>query len=117
MDEKRINAIKGVGDELAEYIQTADDIKTLKKLENANNYRDYRNILRIVIKKRIAIGLNDPLFSLDDYVNYLFPDGNLSYKESQDLILFRIYEVLHDWILQKGISDELIEEIIEVEDK
>jgi CRISPR-associated protein Cst1 len=116
MDEKRINAIKRVGDELAEYIQTTDDTKTLKKLENANNYRDYRNILRIVIKKRISIGLNDPLFSFDDYVNYLFPDGNLSWRESQDLILFRIYEVLHDWIIQKGISEELIEEEVEVEE-
>lgn len=118
MDEKRIEAIKKVGDELAEYIKSSDDIKTLKKLEMANNYRNYRNILRIVIKKRIENGADEPLFSFDDYVKNLFPEGNLTWRETQDLILFRIYEVLHDWIIQQGVSEELIvnedeEEVVE----
>ncbi len=115
MDEKRIDAIKKVGDELADYIKTADDIKTLKKLETANNYKNYRNLLRIVIKKRIENGAENPLFSFDDYVNNLFPEGNLTWRETQDLILFRIYEVLHDWIIQQGISEELIVEEDEME--
>jgi len=108
MDEKRIETIKKVGDELAEYIKDSDDIKTLKKLETANNYRNYRNLLRIIIKKRIENGAENPLFSFDDYVNHLFPEGNLTWRETQDLILFRIYEVLHDWIIQQGISEKLI---------
>lgn len=107
MDENRIETIKKVGDELAEYIKSSDDIKTLKKLETATNYKNYRNILRIVIKKRIENGAKEPLFSFDDYVNNLFPEGNLTWRETQDLILFRIYEVLHDWIIQQGISEEL----------
>lgn len=117
MDEKRIDAIKKVGDELADYIKVADDVKTLKKLETANNYRNYRNLLRIVIKKRIENGAENPLFSFDDYVNNLFPEGNLTWRETQDLILFRIYEVLHDWIIQQGISEELIVEEEEMEAK
>ncbi|NYB51219.1 MAG: type I-B CRISPR-associated protein Cas8b1/Cst1 [Methanobacteriaceae archaeon] len=115
MDEKRIDVIKKVGDELADYIKTADDIKTLKKLETANNYRNYRNLLRIIIKKRIENKAENPLFSFDDYVNHLFPEGNLTWRETQDLILFRIYEVLHDWIIQQGISEELIVEEDEME--
>lgn len=115
MDEKRIEAIKNVGDELADYIKTADDINTLKKLETASNYRNYRNLLRIIMKKRIEKGAETPLFSFDDYVNHLFPEGNLTWRETQDLILFRIYEVLHDWIIQQGISEELIVEEEEVE--
>jgi CRISPR-associated protein Cst1 len=107
MDENRIKTIKKVGDELAEYIKSSDDIKTLKKLETANNYRNYRNILRIIIKKRIKNGADEPLFSFDDYVKNLFPEGNLTWRETQDLILFRIYEVLHDWIIQQGVSEEL----------
>lgn len=117
MDQKRIDAIKKVGDGLADYIKETDDIKTLKKLETANNYKNYRNLLRIIIKKRIEKGAENPLFSFDDYVNNLFPEGNLTWRETQDLILFRIYEVLHDWIIQQGISKELIieEEEVEVE--
>ncbi|MCC7550415.1 MAG: type I-B CRISPR-associated protein Cas8b1/Cst1 [Methanobacterium sp.] len=108
MDEKRINAIKRVGDELAEYIKTADDMKTLQKLETAANYNNYRNLLRKVIKKRIENGIEDPLFTFDEYVNYLFPDGNLTWRETQDLILFRIYEKLQKWIIEQGKEDEII---------
>lgn len=115
MDEKRIETIKNVGDELADYIQTSDNIKILNKLETASNYRNYRNLLRIIIKKRIENGAKNPLFSFDDYVNFLFPEGNLTWRETQDLILFRVYEVLHDWIIQQGISEELIVEEDEME--
>jgi CRISPR-associated protein Cst1 len=115
MDEKRIKTIKKVGDELADYIKASDDIKTLKKLETASNYRNYRNLLRIIIKKRIENGAESPLFSFDEYVNNLFLEGNLTWRETQDLILFRIYEVLHDWIIQQGISEELVTEVKEME--
>ncbi len=49
----------------------------------------------------------DPLFTFDDYVNYLFPEGNLTWRETQDLILFRMYEKLQPWIIQQGNQDEL----------
>ena len=51
--------------------------------------------------------MENPLFTFDDYVNYLFPEGNLTWRETQDLILFRIYEKLQPWILQQGNQDEL----------
>ena len=107
MDEERVKAIKRVGDALADYIQTVDDMKTLNKLETASNYKNYRNLLRIIIKKRISYGMEDPLFTFDDYVNYLFPEGNLTWRETQDLILFRIYEKLQPWIIQQGNQGEL----------
>jgi CRISPR-associated protein Cst1 len=117
MDEKRILAIKNVGDELADYIKAADDMKTLGKLETANNYRNYRNLLRIIIKKRISNGMEDPIFTFDDYVNYLFPEGNLTWRETQDLILFRIYEKLQPWIIEQGNQGEIeIQESEEVEE-
>ncbi|GAB6056145.1 type I-B CRISPR-associated protein Cas8b1/Cst1 [Methanobacterium movens] len=102
MEEKRINAIKKVGDELAAYIESIDDMKTLNRLEMANDYRSFRNVLRIIMKKRISNGIKNPLFTFDDYVNYLFPEGNLTWRETQDLILFRIYEKLQPWIIQQG---------------
>ncbi len=107
MDKKRITAIKRVGDELSDYIMEIDDIKTLNKLEMAKDYRSFRNILRIIIKKRIANGTESLLFSFDDYVNYLFPEGNLTWRETQDLILFRIYEKLQPWIIQQDNQSEL----------
>lgn len=107
MDEDRINAIKKVGDELADYIESMDDMKTLNRLEMASNYRSFRNILRIIIKKRISNSDENPLFTFDDYVKYLFPEGNLTWRETQDLILFRVYEKLQPWIIQQGNQSEL----------
>ena len=107
MDEKRIDAIKKVGNELADYIESMEDMKTLNRLEMASDYKSFRNILRIIIKKRISYGMEDPLFTFDDYVNYLFPEGNLTWRETQDLILFRIYEKLQSWIIQQGNQGEL----------
>jgi CRISPR-associated protein Cst1 len=108
MDEKRIDVIKTVADELSKYIETADDMKTLRKLETASNYKNYRNTLRIIIKKRIEQGIENPLFTFDDYVNYLFPEGSLTWRETQDLILFRIYEKIGSWIIKQGKEDEIL---------
>jgi CRISPR-associated protein Cst1 len=107
MDKKKIDAIKKVGNKLANYIESMDDMKTLNKLEMASNYKSFRNILRIIIKKRISNGIENPLFTFDDYVTYLFPEGNLTWRETQDLILFRIYEKLQPWIIQQGNQSEL----------
>ena len=46
---------------------------------------------------------------------YLFPEGNKTWRETQDLLLFRIYENLHDWLIENTAveeisKDELLEE-------
>lgn len=114
MDEKRLKAIKELGDKLSDYIKINDSKKTLSSLENASNYNSFRNILRKIIKNKIANGDDELLFTFDDYVTHLFPDGNLTWKETQDLLLFRIYENLHLWLIEmnyiKEETDELEEE-------
>ncbi|SNX53177.1 type I-B CRISPR-associated protein Cas8b1/Cst1 [Thermoanaerobacterium sp. RBIITD] len=109
MDQKRLDAIKKVGDEIALLIKSKNKVKRLTQIENAKTYSDFRNVLRYVIKDRIAEGFEEPLFTLDDYENYLFPDESLSWKETQDLIIFRLYEKLHKWLIESKeieVSDE-----------
>lgn len=105
MDEKRIECIKNVGDKLSSHIRDNDSKKDLSRLETASSYNDFRNVLRKIFKNKIK---NDDelLFTFDDYVINLFPEGNLSWKETQDLLLFRIYENLHDWIVEENYIDE-----------
>ncbi len=117
MDKERMDAIKKLGDLLIDYIKDNEDISTITKIETANSYNSFNNVLRKIIKKRISLGVDEPLFTFDDYVQYLFPDGNLTWRVTQDLILFRIYECLHDYLVEnkkeiKGIveSDDLKEE-------
>ena len=115
MDEKRIAVIKDVGDKLSEFIKDNDSRKTLSDLEQASNYNNFRNILRKVLVKKIKNNDVELLFTFDEYTLDLFPDGNLTWRETQDLLLFRIYENLNEWLVEnnyiKEVSeDELLEE-------
>ena len=98
MSEPRIETIKKVADEIAIVIQQPDKKKRLGQLEIAPNYASFRNVLRFIIKDRKTMNAPTPLFTLDEYVEHLFPQGALGWKETQDLILFRLYETLHEWI-------------------
>lgn len=115
MDEKRFEVIKDVGDRLSEYIKDNGD-KWLKSLEQASNYNNFRNILRKILKNKIYNGDKELLFSFDEYVVHLFPEGNMTWRETQDLLLFRIYENLHEWLIENGYVEELSEDELLEED-
>jgi CRISPR-associated protein Cst1 len=117
MEKERLETLKRVGDELADYIRESENVKRLAQLEQASKYGTFRNILRLVIKDRVKMSAKNPLFSLDDYVNDLFPEGYMGWRETQDLLLFRIYEHLHEWLVeQKGVIEELTVEETVVEE-
>lgn len=112
MNELRLNAIKKVGDFIAESIKKTNKVSRLRNLERARNYPTCRNILRYVIRDRIREGENEPLFSLDDYVEHLFPESSdyPIWSETRDLLVFRIYETNHDWFVKSGAVDDEDEE-------
>lgn len=116
MDEKRIDVIKDVGDRLSKYIKDNDSSKTLSNLEQASNYNNFRNILRKILKNKISLGDDELLFTFDEYVLHLFPEGNVTWRETQDLLLFRIYENLHDWLIENDYVEEKTEDEILEED-
>ena len=115
MDDKRIETIKNVGDRLSIFIKNEDKRKLIKDLEIASNYNTFRNILKKIFVSKIESNDEDLLFTFDEYVIYLFPEGNKTWRETQDLLLFRIYENLHDWLIENTAveeisKDELLEE-------
>jgi CRISPR-associated protein Cst1 len=109
MELTQLEKLKQVGDLIAKCIQKSGGDKRLKQLERAKNYGECRNILRFVIRERIQQGASEPLFSLDDYMEHLFPaSDNLNltpWRETRDLLLFRIYETLHDWLQEQDFVD------------
>lgn len=109
MEQTQLEKIKQVGDLIAKCIRESADDKRLGQLERAKSYAECRNILRYVIRDRIRQGAPEPLFSIDDYMEYLFPaSDNLNltpWRETRDLILFRIYEQLHNWLQEQGYVD------------
>lgn len=109
MGSKRLDTLKKVGDSISEYIKDTQNIKRLNQLEMATNFASFRNQLRFIEIDRIKRGYTDSLFSLEDFMEDLFPEGNMGWRETQDLLLFRIYENLHNWLVaQDSLKSELI---------
>ncbi len=109
MEQTRLEKIKQVGDLIAECIQESGSVRRLTRLEGANSYEACRTVLLYIIRDRIRQGKQNPLFSLDDYVEYLFPESQdftaTPFKETRDLLLFRVYERLHNWLQDQGYVD------------
>ena len=109
MELTQLDKIKQVGDLIAKCIKKSGRDRRLRQLEGAKSYGECRNILRYVIRDRIQQGAPEPLFSIDDYMEYLFPASNnlnlTPWRETRDLLLFRIYEQLHNWLQEQGYVD------------
>ena len=109
MEQTQLDKIKQVGDLIAECIRKSGRDRRLRQLEQAKSYGECRNILRYVIRDRIQQGAPEPLFSIDDYMEHLFPASDnfdaTPWRETRDLLLFRIYEQLHDWLKTQGFVD------------
>ncbi|MDE0397712.1 MAG: type I-B CRISPR-associated protein Cas8b1/Cst1 [Candidatus Poribacteria bacterium] len=119
MSDLRLNALKRVGDFVAESIEKTNKVGRLRDLERARGYPECRNILRYVIRDRIRQGEDEPLFSLDDYVKHLFPepsDHRTYWSETRDLLVFRIYEKLHGWLVANDAVDEEDDESDQITD-
>jgi len=115
MKKETISKIK----ELASFLVREEDADKIKKrikaLDGAKNASALRRfILKDVVAANYTAGNNDPIVSVDDYVNYLFPDGSY-WAEIRDILLIAIYQELHERDL---ISEELkIELESEVEEE
>lgn len=117
MDEDRLATLKRVGDAIAETVRQSGGTKRLGQLERARSYRECRNILRFIVRDRIGQGQAEPLFSLDEYVEHLFPETGrefTEYSETLDLLIFRVYEILHNWLRERELPE--VEENEEEED-
>jgi len=104
MKKETIGKIK----ELAAFLvreEVADKIKKrIRALDGAKNASALRRfILKDVVAANYVAMNENPIVTVDDYVNYLFPDGTY-WSEIRDILLIAIYQELHE----KGlISDDL----------
>lgn len=104
MKKETINKIK----ELATFLVREEDADKIKKrikaLDGAKNASVLRRfILKDVVAANYVAMNEDPIITVDDYVNYLFPDGSY-WAEIRDILLIAIYQELHE---RELISEEL----------
>lgn len=110
MEEKRIEIIKRLSDKIAKIIRLKDNTKRLFDLERANSFESLRGVLLNLAKDNITVGSAEPLLLIDEFVQELFPEGALGWRETRDIILFRLYEVLHEYLQSKKEIPEIIED-------
>lgn len=110
MNSDRIEAIKNLGDRISGYIKETDDTKRLSQLERVKNYHNLRNILRLIEKGMIKAGNEEPVFTFEEYIEFLFPEGPKNWRETRDLVVFRIYEQLHDYLVKSAQKGEIFSE-------
>lgn len=115
MDDKRIQTIKRLGDNIAELVKSSiNGKKRLGQLERAESYASLRNVLLRMMKDNVSLKGEHPLFNYEEYVEALFPEGAMNWRETQDLLLFRLYELLHKWLISEGIAEMEKEEPVEI---
>lgn len=105
MDKRTLAKIK----ELADFIiaDSSDDeitksISNINKQKSSNELRRY--LLKLVMDYNRKHSDNPkPLITVEDYADYLFPDGTY-WNEVRDLLLIAIYQKLHE--LNKKVEVE-----------
>ena len=120
VEQTQLEKIKQVGDLIAECIRKSGRDRRLTQLERAKSYSECRNILRYLIRDRIQQGAPEPLFSIDDYIEHLFPASDnfaaTPWRETRDLLLFRVYEQLHNWLQEQDFTYFDEDDTLDVDD-
>lgn len=93
MKEKTINKIN----QIAEYI-LSDENNIKKRTEDLNGFNNSSELRRFIvklIKENYERGNSNPLVTVNEYVNCLFPDSSI-WMELRDILLISIYQKLHE---------------------
>ncbi|MHA1780448.1 MAG: type I-B CRISPR-associated protein Cas8b1/Cst1 [Candidatus Thorarchaeota archaeon] len=109
MDQKRINAIRDVADRFFEFCKKTGSAKRILQLHYARSYHEFRSIL-LKVQEQISTHEGQPLLTFDEYVLDLAPEGGRNWRETRDLLLFRIYEQGASWLSSKKEELEAVDE-------
>lgn len=97
MEKSRIEAIRSLGDRVAQYISSDNDRRLFKGLYQADQYVILRNLLIKASNVRLKKG-QPPLLGLDEFL-LVFEEGEelarTDWKLARDLVLIRVIEELH----------------------
>lgn len=110
MKKERIDVIKKVADRFLAHCQRKSSAKRIGQLNRARNYRTFRSVL-LKIQQAMAMEDGESLVDFDQYVLDLAPEGGRYWRETRDLLLFRIYEQGASWLTTatEGLEEEMEE--------
>jgi len=110
MDKKTLSKIKDLANFIVDERADEEIKKSMTRLNGAKSSHELRYILLKFLGKNYNEGKDSPLFTIEDYTEYLFPDGS-NWKETRDLVLIAVYQKLHE--ANKKVEVELVENELE----
>jgi len=102
MDKQRIDQIRSMGDQLAEYVNSQNDRRFFREFYTTQSYSNLRNALIKASVAHVKRG-NAPIITLDPYVE-VFEEGDelarTDWRLARDLVLIRMVERLYtlNWL-------------------
>lgn len=106
MTNEQIGLIRKIGNKIFDMMQQENNFKKyMVMLEGASRAYQLRTALIKIIKKNYNSGTFEPIVTLEEWVNYLFPDGQY-WGEVRDLLLIFLYEKLHENKINADFGDE-----------
>lgn len=98
MDKPRIEAIRALGDRLADFIVNQNDRRFWRSFYTTDRYQLLRNTLIKASEREIRAG-RPPLIGFDDFIT-IFEEGEellrSDWSLARDLVLIRLIEQLHE---------------------
>jgi CRISPR-associated protein Cst1 len=95
MEQKTLQKIRDLADFI---VQNPDASKIQKVISRLNSYKksqEFRQFILRLIRENYVLGNSQTLVTLEEYVDYLFPDGTF-WTEIRNLLLIAIYQKLHE---------------------
>jgi CRISPR-associated protein Cst1 len=116
MDKERIQQIRQMGDQLADYVSRQNDRRFFRDFYTEQRYDYFRTLLLKANLAHVKRG-RPPLITLDPYIQ-VFEEGNelarADWRLARDLVLIRMVESLYDqgWLGNnvEAIPEEVTEE-------
>ncbi|USS41690.1 type I-B CRISPR-associated protein Cas8b1/Cst1 [Thermococcus aggregans] len=120
LDKDALEFIKNVGDKIVETLERLPDnqlSRRVRELERTEKLYQFEAFFVNLEKLRQRLGIEKPLMTFDEFATILTSYGedlNVSWRTVKHLLLFRVYEKLHDRLMKA--SEEAEEEVEENEE-
>jgi len=120
LDKEALEFIKDVGDRIVETLEKLPDnqlSRRVRELERAEKLYQFETFFVNLEKLRQRLGIEKPLMTFDEFATVLTSYGedlNVSWRTVKHLLLFRVYERLHDRLMKASEEGEEVEENEEV---
>ena len=95
MEKRTIDKIKQIADFIVINRETDFITKSIKRLNGEKSPHSLRQFIVRLNSENYQKDGKAPLVTIEDYADYLFPDGG-NWKEVRDVLLIAIYQKLHE---------------------